>query len=122
MTDNPIENTGNAAHVATNVLPETLTEAVRRIVEAAHPLRIILFGSQARGDTKTDSDFDIMVVEEQVQDAIQEAARLHQLLRGIILPVDIVVVAKSKFEYWRDTPGNVYFEAALDGKCLYEAA
>ena len=34
------------------------------LVQAAHPKRIILFGSQARGDAATHSDFDIMVVEE----------------------------------------------------------
>lgn len=104
------------------VTPEKLAELVRRIVQSAHPAQIILFGSQARGDATADSDLDIMVVEEHVQDAVQEAARLHGLLRGLVLPVEVVVVAKSKFEYWRDTPGNVYFEAALDGKCLYEAA
>ena len=31
------------------VTSEKLREAVRRLVEAAHPRRIILFGSRARG-------------------------------------------------------------------------
>jgi hypothetical protein len=30
--------------------PETLNELVRRIVEAVHPRRILLFGSAARGE------------------------------------------------------------------------
>jgi predicted nucleotidyltransferase len=34
------------------------------LVQAARPRRIILFGSQARGDAAMHSDFDIMVVEE----------------------------------------------------------
>ena len=39
-----------------------------------------------------------------------------------MLPVDLLVVSRSKFDYWRDTPGTVYFEANLEGKVLYEAA
>jgi len=34
---------------------EKLQELVNRIVEAVHPLRIILFGSAARGDMTPDS-------------------------------------------------------------------
>jgi predicted nucleotidyltransferase len=33
------------------------------LVQAAHPKRIILFGSRARGDETPHSDFHIMVVE-----------------------------------------------------------
>ena len=32
------------------------------------------------------------------------------------------VVSLEKFNYWCDTPGNVYFEAATEGEVLYEAA
>lgn len=38
-----------------------LAEIVRRIVAAAHPLRIMLFGSAARGETGSNSDFDLLV-------------------------------------------------------------
>ena len=43
------------------VTPEKLGEAVRRLVEAAHPRRIILFGSRARGDAHGDSDVDLLI-------------------------------------------------------------
>jgi len=39
-----------------------LDEIVRRVVEVAHPDRIILFGSAARGDMGPDSDVDLLVV------------------------------------------------------------
>jgi predicted nucleotidyltransferase len=41
---------------------ETIAEAVRLLVETAHPDKIILFGSQARGDAGADSDLDLLVI------------------------------------------------------------
>jgi predicted nucleotidyltransferase len=40
-------------------IPEEVT---RRLVEACHPDKIYLFGSAARGEAATDSDYDIMIV------------------------------------------------------------
>lgn len=104
------------------VTPEKLQEAVRRIVEAAHPRKIILFGSHARGTARPDSDVDLLVVTGPMSEAerVKEMARLRDLLSALRMPVDVLVAPESKLEYWRDTPGNVYFEASEDGKTLYE--
>jgi len=117
-----MDDTSPTAESLWAITPEKIDEAVRRIVAAAHPLKVILFGSRARSQARTDSDVDLMVIEKRVQDAAAEAARLYQNLRDLLLAVDIVVVDWEKFEYWKDTPGNVYFEAAQDGRTLYEAA
>ena len=102
------------------------TDAIKRLtvllIEAAKPERIIMFGSQARGDAGEVSDLDVMVVENGVPDRAAEMVRLNRLLRSFEIPVDLLVVSAEKFNYWRDTPGNVYFEAATEGEILYEAA
>jgi len=92
------------------------------LVQAAHPKRIILFGSQARGDAAPHSDFDILVVEEAPPNRFAEMVRLNRLIRSFDIAVDLLVVSDEKFQYWRDTPGNVYYEAATAGQVLYEAA
>jgi predicted nucleotidyltransferase len=104
------------------VTPEKIDEAVRRLVAAAHPRKIVLFGSQARGEAGETSDLDLMVVERHVENRIAESVRLHRALRGLLMPVDVLVVSEEQFSYWRDTPGTVYFEASNQGKVLYEAA
>lgn len=103
------------------VTPEKIQEAVRRIVEAAHPRKIILFGSHARGNAKTASDLDLLVVEQEVVDRFSEIVRLHRALRGLILPVDILVISEKDWAEWGDTPGSVYYTARREGKVLYEA-
>jgi predicted nucleotidyltransferase len=105
------------------LLPEeSVSRLTRLLVEAANPARIILYGSYARGEATADSDIDIMVVETDVHDRFKEMVRLNRVVRSIGISVDLLVVSKEKFDYWRDTPGNVYFEAAAEGRTLYEAA
>jgi len=41
------------------VTPERIQEAMRRIVQTAHPRAVLLFGSHARGDAKPHSDIDL---------------------------------------------------------------
>ena len=53
--------------------PQKLEEASRRIVEASDPLKIILFGSRARGDAGEESDADLLVVEAEVNNPIAES-------------------------------------------------
>ena len=98
-----------------------ISAMTKLLIEAASPRRIILFGSQARGDASEDSDVDIMVVERDPSNRLAEMVRLNRVVRPLGIAVDLLVVSEEKFEYWRDTPGNVYFEAASEGRVLYEA-
>ncbi len=100
----------------------TIKRLTEELVQAARPKLVILFGSYARGDANEDSDLDVMVVEENITNRIDEMVRLNRLVRSLDIAVDLLVVSAEKFQYWRETPGNVYFEAANEGKILYEAA
>ena len=71
---------------------EVLDELTRRIVRTAHPRRIILFGSAARGETTSRSDLDLMVV---MHDGVHRRHTAHTLYRclfGLGVAKDIVVV------------------------------
>jgi predicted nucleotidyltransferase len=98
-----------------------LEEVVRRLVAAAHPSRIILFGSQVGGQAAPDSDVDLLVVERDVADRAKEMVRLGRTLRGLALPVDLLVADEELFARWSDTPGSVYFDAKHRGRTLYES-
>src|SRR5277367_2553802 len=67
------------------------------LVEAARPKRIILFGSRARGDSSSDSDFDVMVVEERPLDRMREMVRLNRVLKTFDAAIDLPVVSEERF-------------------------
>lgn len=99
-----------------------LDKATELLRETAHPQQIILFGSHARNDAREDSDVDILVIENEIENRVAEMVRLTRALSPLRLPVDLLVVSRETFDYWSDTPGNVYYQARNEGKIVYEAA
>jgi uncharacterized protein len=96
-------------------------DLVRRIVEASHPLRVLLFGSTARGDAGRYSDIDVLVVVEDGSHRRHTAQRIYRNLVGFGIPVDVVVATPTDLERYADSPGLVYREAIREGKELYAA-
>lgn len=103
-------------------IEEKIRHSVDRIVETAHPLKVILFGSHARGDAVEGSDLDFLVVERIVKDPVNEVARLRQAIGRIGVGVDLVVVDESRFNVWSDAPGSTLYWAKREGRVLYDAA
>ncbi|MBI5658614.1 MAG: nucleotidyltransferase domain-containing protein [Nitrosomonadales bacterium] len=104
-----------------SVSPETIQAAVERIVAAAHPSKIILFGSYARGDADAGSDLDLMVVESEVPDKGQEMLRLYRTVGFIGVGVDLLVYSEKEMERRGQVPGTVIYHALREGKVLYDA-
>ena len=100
---------------------DRLGAAVKRLVAAAQPSRIILFGSHARGDADDHSDVDLLVVQPAVNDRYEEMVRLNRALQGLLMPVDLLVVSEQEFEHRSRTPGIVEHTARRAGRVLYAA-
>lgn len=103
------------------IAEEQLSEIVRRVVETAHPLRIILFGSIARGTAGSESDVDILVVVPDGTHRLETAQNIYRNLLGIKAAVDVVVATETDIEEYKESPGLIYREALKDGKMLYAA-
>lgn len=103
-------------------LTETIDLAVQRVVAAARPTKVILFGSQAGGAAGEESDVDLLVVERDVPSKVKEMVRLREAVGSIGLPVDIIVCSEQELEDWGHLPGTVLYWALKEGKVLYEAA
>lgn len=97
-----------------------LPDMIRRILTVCDPEKIILFGSYARGDFTPDSDLDILVIVAGVSSTRAESNRLRKALRGLLVPVDVLVATPEQIQRHRQTLGLIYRPALEEGKVIYE--
>lgn len=100
---------------------ELIQSAVDRIVAAARPSMVILFGSFARGDADAGSDIDLLVVEPEVENRGEEMVKLRLAVGWIGRGVDILVCSEEDYEKRGRVPGTVIYWALREGKVLHDS-
>lgn len=102
-------------------LSAQVEKLVDGIVQAVHPLEIILFGSVVRGGMSLESDVDVLVVMPEGTHRRHTAQRLYGVIEGVSIPFDLVVATPSDLERHRNTSGLVYSSVLREGKTVYAA-
>jgi predicted nucleotidyltransferase len=105
------------------VTPERIEAAIQEIVKIGRPRKVILFGSAVRGETNVHSDLDVLVVtHDEIQSPRKESVRIRRALRGISMPLDILVILEDQLREVADEPGLIYREVLRHGKVVYESS
>ena len=104
------------------VSDDQLAEIVRRVVEAVDPDKIILFGSQARGDAQEHSDLDLMIVKASDLPRHRRTAPIHKALWSIDIPTDILWYTPEEIDEWSEVRQHVATQATRQSRTLYEKA
>lgn len=113
-----------ATEVRTQFLHEdpVLREIVRRIVDAYHPLRIYLFGSQARGTSRPDSDYDLLVVvRDDAPPELRKSKLAYKSLWGVGKPKDVLVCTDGSFRSRARVVTSLPATVIREGRLLYVA-
>jgi predicted nucleotidyltransferase len=93
---------------------------VDRIVQRFHPLRVILFGSHARGSAVPESDVDLLVVLSEVADKRRTTVEIRRVLGDLPVSKDIIVTTPDEIARRGNLVGSVLRPALRDGKVVYE--
>ncbi len=96
-----------------------LEDIVSRIVSAASPERVILFGSAARGTMNRNSDIDLLVIKSNVHRG-KATENIYRKMKGAEYPVDVIVAHPEDLARFGDSPAMIYREALRNGRVIYD--
>ncbi len=106
-----------------SITPQKVQLAIQKIIEFSKPRKLILFGSYVRGNMHLNSDLDILVVtKNHIENPRKESIRIRRYLKGILVPMDIIVISENQLKQYADIPGLIYREALKHGKIVYESS
>ena len=100
---------------------QVLDRIVDRVSAVAQPQRIVLFGSGARGEIGRNSDLDLLVIVRGQVHRRALAQEIYRNLRGIAVPVDIIVATEQDVVQYGDRVGTILRPALREGVTIYEA-
>ena len=96
------------------------------ILETCNPVQIILFGSRARGDYRPDSDYDVLVVFDDLP-VENKSIRNHPVTKiyrslyknDVGVSVDVLVTTNDRYTKLVNETGLVYQYIKEEGKIIY---
>jgi predicted nucleotidyltransferase len=93
---------------------------VERIAARFQPLRIVLFGSRARGQATALSDVDLLVVLPEVANKRHAAVEVLRALGDLAVAAGVVVTTPEELARRGQVNGDVLRAALREGKVVYE--
>ncbi len=106
--------------IATKEQSGLIEMARDRILKTVAPLRIILFGSRARGCAAEDSDLDLLVVLATVQDKRHTAIEIRRALVDLPVGKDVLVATPDELTRSTRIRGSILSAALDEGRIIFE--
>ena len=102
-----------------NVIYETIKQTINNYLPDA---RILLFGSHARGDNDSQSDYDLLIITPNLmakEERQIESRTLHRaLVKGVHAPFDLLFFSEDEIKQKKELPGHIIGTAIREGIIL----
>lgn len=102
------------------VTDKLLARIVRRLRSAGAPLKIVFFGSRAKGTEEPESDLDIMVIDEAGTDIQSAKDRYDHALDGVYPELSLFVYTIRDVADWCAVPNHLISDALSYGRVLFQ--
>ena len=102
-------------------LEQAARQAVDQLVSGFKPLRVILFGSLARGDVHEDSDVDLLVVKETDLPFFRRIDEAMAFIH-VDVPVQILVYTPAELDRLVQEGRDFIATVLEEGEVVYDAA
>ncbi len=99
---------------------ERIQKMVDQIVDHFAPLKVLLFGSRARGDYCADSDVDLIVVFSEIENKTELVVDILEELVEAPLAKDVIVATPEDIEHSTPLLGHVLHCAIPESQVLYD--
>lgn len=97
-----------------------LRQITETLVERVHPEKIVLFGSQAAGQERSDSDIDLLVILESDLRRDQRQEFVSRALRPRHFPMDILAYTPNEVAACAASPDSFIAHILRTGRVLYD--
>ena len=105
-----------------NQQDQTLNKIREIIIKTVSPNKIILFGSRARGEAKPESDYDILIIKDNLRNEriITRKINYELLNENIDTEIDLIATSTDKWNKNSDDISYIYKDINSEGIVLYE--
>ena len=95
------------------------TQLKDAITSVCNPTLVILFGSHAYGEPNSDSDIDLLIVDDTGLTKRELRQKIREALRFLKYPKDILISNSKDYTFYSKEPGSVFREACEKGITLW---
>ena len=105
----------------TETVPKELKQVTEIIKQKADPVRIVLFGSRARGDYTTSSDYDILIIIKNVKNEREITREIYKELytQGVDLDIELIAVDENRWNNVKERFDLIYRNIDSEGIEIY---
>ena len=102
---------------------EKVDLVVKTAIEVAHPSRVFVFGSWARGEATDSSDLDLAVfVHDDRKAELGELRKeISRAIKDIRMSIDLVVATEGYAKEFISSVNSVYYKILHQGKLVYDS-